>query len=559
MKKFGYLLLTLLALQLILQRCANPGSPTGGPKDTLSPTLIYSTPANGSINYTGNIIEMEFSEFINADKLLQQLIITPKTDIRYKSFVKRNKLILKLDGKLKDSTTYNFNFADGVTDITENNPVVNLSLAFSTGPTIDSMGVKGHVEDLLSKEPGIKYVVGLYPASDTINYFSDHPLYFTTANDTGNYSINYVKQGNYRIVAFNDENKNYLMDPETESHGFLAQDISLDSIVQLNPIRSVLQNIKPIKLVNTRSVGRYVEIKFNKHIHEYSLNPTYLTHNVIGENNDVIRIYQPENYADKDSIQAIIVASDSLRNTITDTIKFSFYESNRQPSKFNLSFNKNRLPQTDNPSVSIHFTKPVSTFDSSYAFIQIDSTLTIPIPTRASWNSNNTKATVTTQLSIDSIKSQFDRALPFDSAMLDSGYQRPLIASRTVNLTFAKGSFISVENDTLGNKSIQLKQEGVRPSGVLNIYLATNYSSYILQLIDRNDKVSYQSINQSTIRFASIKPETYTIRILIDTNEDGQWSYGNLLQNLEPENVYLYPDPISVRENWVIDLDITLE
>ncbi|MBC6411330.1 MAG: Ig-like domain-containing protein, partial [Ekhidna sp.] len=47
------------------------------------------------------------------------------------------KLIVKLEGELKDSTTYNINFADGVVDVTEKNPVENFSIAFSTGDFID--------------------------------------------------------------------------------------------------------------------------------------------------------------------------------------------------------------------------------------------------------------------------------------------------------------------------------------------------------------------------------------------------------------------------------------
>ena len=266
MKQLFYIIIFILFIDISFQNCANVGRPTGGSKDTIPPTLIYATPINGTTNFSDQVIKLEFSEYINADKLQQQLIITPGTDITYKSFVKKNKLIVKLDGKLKDSTTYNFNFANGVTDITEKNPAINLSLAFSTGSFIDSLSVEGSVEKLLTKEPGKNYVAGLYPLTDSLDYFADKPMYFTTANDSGIFKLNYIKKGNYKIISFDDDNGNFLLDPETESHGFLEAVIVLDSATILEPIRCILQNVKPIQLINARPVGRYVEIKFNKTI-----------------------------------------------------------------------------------------------------------------------------------------------------------------------------------------------------------------------------------------------------------------------------------------------------
>ena len=59
---------------LLFQRCANPKTPTGGPKDTIPPTLIQSIPVNGATNINQNEIRLTFSEYINADKMLVRLI-----------------------------------------------------------------------------------------------------------------------------------------------------------------------------------------------------------------------------------------------------------------------------------------------------------------------------------------------------------------------------------------------------------------------------------------------------------------------------------------------------
>ncbi|MEQ9466876.1 MAG: Ig-like domain-containing protein [Ekhidna sp.] len=559
MKRLLYLTIFILCIDLSFHQCANPGRPTGGPKDTIPPTLTYESPVNGTTNFNGEVIELQFSEFVNADKLKQKLIITPKTDLKYKSIVKRNKLIIKLESPLKDSTTYNFNFADGLTDITEKNPAVNLSLAFSTGDYIDSMSVKGTVEELLTKEPGKGHTVGLYPNTDTLDYFTQTPMYFTTANDSGIFRMNYLKTGIYKILAFNDDNNNLLLDPGTESHGFLEESILLDSAISLKPLKCILQNVKPIQLINARPAGRYVEAKFNKMVDSYSIQPAELSHNIIGENNDIIRIYKSESINYSDSITSIIQASDSLGNEIIDTVKIVFFESNRKPSGFSLSTDPSTIALIDNPKLLISFNKPVLEIDTTKILIKADSIFSSNPKFSYQWNFNKTDLTAQIHFIADSLIAQVERSIPKDTTKTDStsSIQTNKSAQRKLELILEKGAFISIENDTSQIKSLSIQEPKESPKGVLNITANTNKPSFIIQLLSSDKKVAYQSKDQTNVSFATVKPGNYKIRVLIDTNNDGKWTYGNLLKNDEPEEVYLHPGEISVRENWKIDLSIT--
>lgn len=557
MKRALQLIIFTLTIITAFHKCANPGRPTGGPKDTIPPTLLYSSPVSGTTNFNSQVIELEFSEYINADKLKQELIITPKSNIKYKSIVKRNKLIIKLDGKLLDSTTYNFNFANGVTDITEKTPAVNLSLAFSTGPFIDSLSVKGSVEELLTKEAGKGYVVSLYPYTDTLDYFANSPMYFTTANDSGNYKLNFIKKGKYKIISFNDDNGNFLLDPESESHGFISDIIDLDSATQLPIMRCILQNIKPLALINARPTGRYVEVKFNKQIDNYTIQPNLNNHNIIGEKNDIIRLYKPEQINYEDSVTSYISANDSLGNVVTDTIKYVFLESNRKPAGFSFS-TQDKLTIKDNPSITLNFNKPISSSSTDSIQIKADSIFTYWPEKEINWNNNRTSATIEFSLNTDSLLHAFEKALPKDSTSIDSTLRKGSAQKRrNLELIINKGSFISIENDTSKLKSIQLEEQKTPPTGTLKLDLQTEEESFILQLLNKSGKVAYQKRNEKKISFTTIRPDTYDIRILIDTNGDGKWSYGNLLKNDLPEEVYIYSEEISVRENWVVELSIT--
>jgi len=563
MKRLGLALILLITIETLLPRCANVGTPTGGPKDTIPPVLLESDPKNGKTNYKGQEFRFEFSEYISAEKLKQQLIITPKTDITYKSVTKRNQLILKFNEPFEDSTTYNFNFADGVTDITEKNPVVNLSLAFSTGNYIDSMRVQGSVIDLFSQEPAEGYTVGLYPYTDTLDYFKHNPLYFTTTNEEGTFELPYIKSANYKLLAFNDDNRNILLDPETEAHGFIKGQINLDSALILEkPIATILQNVKPIAFINSRPTGPYIEFKYNKAIGTYSILPDTYASSLTGDNKEVIRIYKQDQTVVGDSLQFILTASDSLSNTTVDTIKTAFVESNRKPSSFSFSANTNQFLK-DDQLVKFKFNKPIKEIDTSKLLFSRDSTLTYPITSSKQWNSNRTELTLTTNLNKDSLIEAIKQSIPKDTTTTDSSgtatnKKTTFDASNMkVDFKIEKGAFLSIENDTSEVKSISLPLEESTSFGTVKFSITTDVESFNLQLVDTKGNVKHENWNKKEVSFAKVKPDNYTIRVLIDSDKDGTWTQGNLLKDVPPEDIYLHPEETSVRENWVLEIDLT--
>ena len=59
-------LITSIVINL---NCANQRTPTGGPKDTIPPTLISSIPLNETVNFNNNWIELSFDDNINTTVL----------------------------------------------------------------------------------------------------------------------------------------------------------------------------------------------------------------------------------------------------------------------------------------------------------------------------------------------------------------------------------------------------------------------------------------------------------------------------------------------------------
>ena len=64
-------------LRAVVYSCANPGYPTGGPKDETPPKVKKSTPHNGAMNYKEDEVIIEFDEIIKLDNVNQKFVASP--------------------------------------------------------------------------------------------------------------------------------------------------------------------------------------------------------------------------------------------------------------------------------------------------------------------------------------------------------------------------------------------------------------------------------------------------------------------------------------------------
>ena len=132
-------------------------------------------------------------------------------------------MLIQWQDTLQANTTYNFNFGNSIVDNNESNPLRYFNFAFSTGDKLDDTYISGEVKDGFSfKKPSSsenKFVVGLYKASDTINY-KEKPYYVAKVDDDGYYELNYLAPGKYKILAWDDENSNTVFDQGKEKIAF---------------------------------------------------------------------------------------------------------------------------------------------------------------------------------------------------------------------------------------------------------------------------------------------------------------------------------------------------
>lgn len=515
--------------------CANIQSPTGGPKDKRPPKLISSIPAANSTDFYGNTIMLTFDEAVKLNSPREEIIISPSPGKEVEYTVKGNKVFIKPKDRLKDSTTYSFLFREGIQDITESNVPPNLKLAFSTGPYVDSLIIAGQVYDVLEGMPKDKITVAIY-SSDTFDIFTDIPSYFTKTDKKGNFTLENLRPGTYRIYAFNDENKNLKVESRNEMYGFIKQDLHLVTHIDTLSIGLIQLDSRPLKISSIRNIGNITRVKFSKTLADYQLRPDSAIAHAFGENTSEINLWNPEG---NDSLRLQLTAIDSL-NARKDTV-FYIKRSTIKPvkEKFSWSLGDPVInPENARMITRLSFSKPLQSLHLDSLYVQLDSTERFPI-TREDLTFRNRKKEILVS-----------KLLP---KKLFAEDQNPLL-----KLVARPWLAVSMDGDTskafTNNVSILWPEE----NGTITIQVNTNKKDYILQLQNKGThKVIQQSISTPKLVAKNIPPSDYEIRVILDTNKNGVWDPGNYYERIEPERIIYYKSvegtrSIPVRANWEI-------
>ncbi len=557
----SFLQASLVTLIIINLNCANQRTPTGGPKDTIPPTLISSVPLNETVSFNNNWIELSFNDNINTTALKKNLIISPLTELKYSTTTKKNKIRLNFENQLLDNTTYTFNFAQGITDLTEKNPVINLSLALSTGPYIDSLMITGYVRELYKQQPVKNTLVGLYPYSDSLNLTSDKPLYFNTTNDSGVYKIQNVKFGRYKLFAFSDDNNNFNFDAKDEAYGLKPSIISLsENIKNVDIIINTIDS-RPLKLISARPFGRYFNVRYSKPITSYSL--TYLSpHNYsflhqFNEDFTNIQVYPPLDdhfNPEYDSSKLILSVKDTVGQQSSDTIYVKFLSSQSNPNEPNLKINFISINEKQY-RISLAFDKPISVIDTSKIFFKTD-TLVPSIyinPQDLLWNFNRTalsfKVSVDWTYLQNSLNESLEKYHTIDSLIPD---KRNI--TRT-SIVFDSACFKDADGIALSKSLTTITKKTPEDFGILHVNTITEETSFIVQILNNKDNIVTERKNQKNFTVYYMAPGLYKLRVLIDNDKNGIWTVGNFINDSAPEAIYLYPKTTKISSNWEVSID----
>lgn len=219
MKRYFQFFILIFAAT-VFAGCAQIGTLTGGDKDSLPPVMLAGNPAMFDTSFKGTKLVIVFDEFFDLKNPEDEFYASPPLEKKPEFKIKKRRLIIKIDEKLRDATTYSFCFGDAVKDFHENNAIKNFKYIFSTGTTVDSLAVSGRILDAFSHKPLKKGVVMLYNSFEDSVPLKQKPLYISRTDTLGFFNCDFIKEGKYKLFVINDLNANLLYDIPEENIAF---------------------------------------------------------------------------------------------------------------------------------------------------------------------------------------------------------------------------------------------------------------------------------------------------------------------------------------------------
>ena len=531
-------LFLLSSLSLLVISCASVKSPPGGPKDTTPPQLdpLRST-RNLQTNFTETSIKLFFDEWITTGDAFSQIVVSPPLQYPYKIDSKGKSVLFSFDAKevLKSNATYTINFGDYIKDYTAGNVVENLRFLFSTGDVIDSLSLKGQLIHANSLKPVAKVLVMLYEDfADSIVY-SHKPFYFGRTDENGNFRIDNIRSGTFKLFALNDQNGNYLYDLPTEEIGFQDSLIIFEKNrnVALAAPLTLFTELPKLKLnttnFKTRGILRH-QFSTTPHDLSYRAFPPFVRDVSLLKNDSLLIYYLPDTAGDGSQK---LVFYDSYQQA-TDTVTFQLTDI---PSDILSSLHTPIKPGGDKihpqSPYQIVFNRPLKSIDQN-RFIWFVDTLQQAQPPKAHIDSLSPFSVF--------LKNDWKENTRYRFLMLP-GACTDIFDKQNDSLDF---TFLVDEKAAFGNLIIRLAEIPDAPAYIFTLY--DNAGKEIdVRYSNRN--------NEQILSFNALKPGNYSLEIVLDLNGNKRWDTGNYSEKLQPEPLFRQQIQ-QIRANWDLEIDV---
>jgi len=489
---------------LTLVGCADVMPLTGGSKDESAPKPTNVIPEQGSRNTQTTSVQITFDEYFKLQDPATTLSMNPgvgplKTDVSKKI------LTVSWEQDLKPETTYILNFNGTIRDNNEGNDTI-FQVVFSTGSFIDSLSRKGRIASAYSGEPINNATVVLF-SKDSVPY-KNEPSYVTRSDKFGDFSFAYLKNEDYTVFAYVDQNKNQRIDP-TETIAFQEGFVSTSDTTLLQ-----LRLFKP-----KTTVGKLL-ITIEKPGTALVSGKDFTT-----ENPKVNGVVQPVfDRFRADSIRIALPVSEDGRYTFVsgaDTIVRLFQWKDRNS---NFRIQSQSIKQWK-PGDTLLFSVPETILNIDQNNIIAETALKQVVPATVMFE--NTRVRIVPNTTEDFTIFFRQRAL--------SGTNN---SNDTIRFSFE--TFIPEECSTL----------------ILDV--SDFDSTWVFEIInnmntEQGKVVSTGKSNGAKLRFEQLIPATYSIRCFQDKNGNGKWDSGDYENGIQPEEIRRFPIRQKLRPNWEVE------
>jgi hypothetical protein len=549
-------------------------TPSGGPKDKEPPVILKSVPANGATSFTGKEVVITFDEYVILDKISEKFMVSPPMKKRPDVFVRGKNVHIRYEDQLRDSTTYTFYFQDAIRDLNEGNAINNYQFVFSTAPFIDSLSVTGNVYSALNLDPPENTLVLLYNQLADTSVVKQIPVYITRAAANGEYRIDNVHPGTYRLYALVDADNSKNYNNKDEMFAFYDKPVQIVPDKNYLPVKKDTVKATLAKPASGKApfippvMGEYQLILFQaeKKLHyltsssrkqSYQLSYTLSLPPDSSEFEFSIPGVTPDKYfiernKSRDTITVWLTDSTVYHQKqietivefpFTDTLGVTGLKTDTVPMNF-------QAPKPLRGKAVKRTPYKVKTGILSQERPDKKIILTAPAPFRPPDTSRIAFYEVTKET-----KLRHPFSLAKDTANSCRYYvNTELKPGKSYIFITDSASFTSIYGETSDSTAARFSVSTPETFGNLTLDIRGYEGSRIIQLLDNNDKLLRQVYIKSNgkIEFPLLEKGKYRLRAIFDLNYDGKWTTGDFDAHRQPEPVSYYPEEIEVKENWDI-------
>lgn len=579
-----------------MHSCANMGGgPQGGPRDMIPPKYVFSNPDRSAVNSKPEKAEIIFDEYIVL-KDAQNVIVSPPMEPAPEIKSVGKKVSITFKDTLEKDATYIIDFGSNIVDFRESNPIRNYYFEFSTGDKIDSFCISGNVVDAYTLVPQTGITVGIYSDWTDSTFATKRLERITKTDKNGRFILRGLKEKPYHLCAVKDDNTNFQYDAPGEMLAWIDTVITprkkmeercdtiwkvvdRDSLLGLEPgnvrtdtliVDSIACSQRPHYMPDSmelRIFAKPVPYQAYKKVERKDANKItlYFTNEKKHKQNPTIKpinftpaddwfIVEPSvttdtisywikdtNLVKLDTLEFAMtyIATDSIGAFVeqTDTVT-SVYKKVKVSKKDTKVSKKKKEAPSMSISKSVEIDKDpeivfeIPTFDfNAEALVVFDrkDTTEKPLPfTIVPADSCGRKY---------KLQGQWEEGLTYQ-IVVDSGKVKDIygLANDSTFLAFRKKEKKEYSN-------IILKMQNV-PSG--NVFV---------ELLDKEKIIKREYPKDNKVEFTNVTPGSYAARLVVDRDNDGDWTSGDFNGLIQPEDVYFFEKVLSVSANWDYEED----
>jgi len=556
----------ICAVAILMIRCANVVTPSGGPKDDKSPVVIEASPENNSTDFNGKTIHLTFDEFVTLNNPSNNVMISPPMSKKPTYRTSGKSLIIRFEEPLKPNTTYSINFGDAIKDLHEGNVFKGYTFNFSTGQSIDSLSLKGKVISASTLAPMEGFVIGLYSNDNetlTIDSMPNRikPEYITTTDKQGNFEFSGLADKDYLIFALKDNNSNLIYDLPNEEIAFyqdLVKPYYIENQIVKVAVNDTLANDSIAAADSTFEIKKpeYPSYTLYSFVQEDSIQKIFKKELVEEGLLRFVFRYPAENVEIKvleelpDTFNILPVYS-----TRKDTVSWYF-----TPCKDSLWISIN---DGVNISDTTHYSlKPRKSVSRKRRTQEEETVKHLMIKNNLKGNKLKPEQPLVFTFNEPIVKVNQPDSMHFEK-IDEFGLKYQIINNlkpeNKYQITIPDSVFFGISG--VSNDSIKLNFSVQEESAFGNIYITIevpeNIPQVIIELTTDNGKTIDKQIITGTqeLSFEYLDPGKYKLKAILDLDKNGIWSPGHFGKKLQPEKIIFYNGILEVRANWDIDLD----